>query len=119
MLLHLFPVASESRIELRCSLHAGVSIQAATPSRCIDLYDQSRIERHRQRLRGECTTGSIDGVGITSLQGGGCRFIRYNCSMASTRRGWALIHPGRLTHFHEGLPVTKGKRYIMVSFIDP
>jgi len=39
--------------------------------------------------------------------------------VASTRRGWALIHPGRLTHLHEGLPVTKGKRYIMVSFVDP
>ncbi|CAF1410609.1 unnamed protein product [Adineta steineri] len=52
-------------------------------------------------------------------EGGGCRFLRYNCSMASTIRGWALIHPGRLTHLHEGLPVIKGKRYIMVSFIDP
>jgi hypothetical protein len=39
--------------------------------------------------------------------------------VASTRRGWAIIHPGRLTHLHEGLPTTKGKRYIMVSFVDP
>jgi hypothetical protein len=100
MLLRFSAVASESGIELRCSLHAGISVQASTSSRRIDLYDQSRLERHRQRLRGESTN-------------------RYNCSMASTRRGWALIHPGRLTHFHEGLPVTKGKRYIMVSFIDP
>ncbi|XP_055335239.1 procollagen-lysine,2-oxoglutarate 5-dioxygenase 1-like [Paramacrobiotus metropolitanus] len=52
-------------------------------------------------------------------EGGGCRFIRYNCSVTDTRLGWTLIHPGRLTHFHEGLPVTKGTRYIMISFVDP
>lgn len=52
-------------------------------------------------------------------QGGGCRFIRYNCSVTETRKGWALFHPGRLTHYHEGLPVTNGTRYIMVTFVDP
>ena len=52
-------------------------------------------------------------------QGGGCRFIRQNCSITNLRVGWSLIHPGRLTHFHEGLTVTKGVRYIMVSFVDP
>jgi hypothetical protein len=30
-----------------------------------------------------------------------------------------MMQPGRLTHFHEGLTVTKGTRYIMISFIDP
>ncbi|CAF1049888.1 unnamed protein product [Didymodactylos carnosus] len=34
-------------------------------------------------------------------EGGGCRFIRYNCSLSATRRGWTLMHPGRLTHLHE------------------
>lgn len=52
-------------------------------------------------------------------EGGGCRFIRYNCSVLDTKKGWMLMHPGRLTHYHEGLYVTKGTRYIMVSFIDP
>ncbi|KAL3280586.1 hypothetical protein HHI36_003820 [Cryptolaemus montrouzieri] len=52
-------------------------------------------------------------------EGGGCRFIRYNCSVTQTKVGWLLIHPGRLTHFHEGLLVTKGIRYIMISFVDP
>jgi len=52
-------------------------------------------------------------------EGGGCRFLRYNCSVTNTRRGWLLMHPGRLTHFHEGLPTTKGTRYIMISFVDP
>ncbi|XP_041377665.1 multifunctional procollagen lysine hydroxylase and glycosyltransferase LH3-like [Gigantopelta aegis] len=53
------------------------------------------------------------------FEGGGCRFIRYNCSVTSLRQGWMFMHPGRLTHYHEGLHVTKGTRYIMVSFVDP
>uniref|UniRef100_A0A6P7FY86 procollagen-lysine 5-dioxygenase n=1 Tax=Diabrotica virgifera virgifera TaxID=50390 RepID=A0A6P7FY86_DIAVI len=52
-------------------------------------------------------------------EGGGCRFIRYNCSVVDTKPGWLLMHPGRLTHFHEGLLVTKGTRYIMIAFVDP
>ncbi|KAF3698361.1 Procollagen-lysine,2-oxoglutarate 5-dioxygenase 3 [Channa argus] len=52
-------------------------------------------------------------------EGGGCRFLRYNCKVESPRKGWSFMHPGRLTHYHEGLPVTKGTRYIMVSFVDP
>ncbi|XP_018024064.2 procollagen-lysine,2-oxoglutarate 5-dioxygenase 1-like, partial [Hyalella azteca] len=51
-------------------------------------------------------------------EGGGARFIRYNCSVVDTRMGWALMHPGRLTHYHEGLQTTKGTRYILVAFID-
>ncbi|XP_014472797.1 PREDICTED: procollagen-lysine,2-oxoglutarate 5-dioxygenase 3 [Dinoponera quadriceps] len=52
-------------------------------------------------------------------EGGGCRFIRYNCSVTDTKPGWMLMHPGRLTHYHEGLRVTGGTRYIMISFVDP
>jgi len=55
----------------------------------------------------------------TDFEGGGCRFIRYNCSIIGIPKGYALIHPGRLTHYHEGLYTTKGTRYIAVSFVDP
>ncbi|XP_063409563.1 procollagen-lysine,2-oxoglutarate 5-dioxygenase 1-like [Mytilus trossulus] len=51
--------------------------------------------------------------------GGGSRFIRYNCSVVNTRKGWMIMHPGKLTHYHEGLYTTSGTRYILVSFIDP
>jgi len=51
--------------------------------------------------------------------GGGARFLRYNCSVTDTKMGWALLHPGRLTHQHEGLPLKWGLRYLMVSFVDP
>ncbi|XP_076046285.1 procollagen lysyl hydroxylase [Oratosquilla oratoria] len=52
-------------------------------------------------------------------EGGGAHFIRYNCSVVDTKVGWLLMHPGRLTHYHEGLETVRGTRYIMVSFIDP
>jgi len=52
-------------------------------------------------------------------EGGGTRFIRYNCTVTHNPRGWMLMHPGRLTHHHEGLVVTNGTRYIMVAFVDP
>ncbi|GFO21945.1 procollagen-lysine,2-oxoglutarate 5-dioxygenase [Plakobranchus ocellatus] len=53
------------------------------------------------------------------FEGGGCRFVRYNCSITSPRKGWMFMHPGRLTHHHEGLRTTAGTRYIMISFVDP
>ncbi|XP_037832898.1 procollagen-lysine,2-oxoglutarate 5-dioxygenase 1 [Kryptolebias marmoratus] len=61
---------------------------------------------------------ALNQVGV-DYQGGGCRFLRYDCSIQAPRRGWALMHPGRLTHYHEGLPTTAGVRYIAVSFVDP
>ncbi|KRX98982.1 Procollagen-lysine,2-oxoglutarate 5-dioxygenase, partial [Trichinella pseudospiralis] len=53
------------------------------------------------------------------FEGGGVRYVRYNCSVTNSPVGWALMHPGRLTHMHEGLPTTRGVRYILVSFVDP
>lgn len=52
-------------------------------------------------------------------QGGGCHFLRYKCKVTNMKVGWMLMHPGRLTHYHEGLEVTNGTRYIMISFVDP
>ena len=56
---------------------------------------------------------------VELFQGGGCRFLRYDCQVVDTRMGWTFMHPGRLTHYHEGLYTTRGTRYIMISFIDP
>lgn len=61
---------------------------------------------------------ALNNQGI-DYEGGGCRFLRYNCSVTNIPKGYALIHPGRLTHYHEGLYTTKGTRYIVVSFVDP
>jgi len=61
---------------------------------------------------------ALNRVGI-DYEGGGCRFIRYDCAIRAPKKGWMFMHPGRLTHFHEGLRTTNGTRYIMISFIDP
>ena len=51
------------------------------------------------------------------FEGGGTRFVKQN-AMTQGRKGHCTLHPGRLTHYHEGLPITKGKRFIMVSFVN-
>jgi len=51
-------------------------------------------------------------------EGGGCRFIRQKYDLVNKDIGYATIHPGRLTHYHSGLPITSGTRYILVSFIN-
>ena len=52
------------------------------------------------------------------FEGGGCYFIRQDYFLEHRQIGFASIHPGRLTHYHEGKAITSGKRYILVSFID-
>ncbi|KER26570.1 hypothetical protein T265_06214 [Opisthorchis viverrini] len=46
------------------------------------------------------------------FQGGGTRFVRYNCSLVRSKLGWTSMFPGRVTHLHEGLTTTSGTRYI-------
>jgi len=49
-------------------------------------------------------------------EGGEVNFIKKG--KIKNKKGYALIHPGRITHYHEGLPVTKGTKYINVSFVN-
>ncbi|KAJ8961210.1 hypothetical protein NQ318_008893 [Aromia moschata] len=43
---------------------------------------------------------ALNKVGV-DYEGGGCKFLRYNCSVVDTKPGWILMHPGKLTHYHE------------------
>ena len=52
------------------------------------------------------------------FEGGGCRFIRQNKTVNNKDIGSIIIHPGKITHYHEGLAISAGKRYILVSFIN-
>ena len=52
------------------------------------------------------------------FEGGGCHFIKKDKSICNKDIGSITIHPGKVTHLHRGLPITKGKRYILVSFIN-
>lgn len=48
--------------------------------------------------------------------GGGVNFIHKKCVYFNKNPGYLLLHPGRITHYHEALPITSGKRYVLVSF---
>ena len=39
--------------------------------------------------------------------------FRQNCSDLTMDQGTMLAHPGRVTHFHEGLPTTSGTRLVL------
>jgi len=50
-------------------------------------------------------------------EGGGTWFERQKATI-DREPGWCTIHPSQLTHRHAGKRITKGKRYILVTFID-
>ncbi|XP_061697069.1 procollagen-lysine,2-oxoglutarate 5-dioxygenase 1 isoform X2 [Syngnathoides biaculeatus] len=101
-------------------MYPGYYTKCTTPLNFVVRYkpdEQPLLEPHH-----DASTFTIN-IALNSkdvdYQGGGCRFLRYDCSVEAPRKGWALMHPGRLTHYHEGLPTTAGVRYIAVSFVDP
>ena len=53
----------------------------------------------------------------SEYKGGGTWFERQK-AVVDREPGWCTIHPSQLTHRHAGKRVTKGKRYILVTFID-
>ncbi|XP_074499199.1 procollagen-lysine,2-oxoglutarate 5-dioxygenase 1 isoform X1 [Sebastes fasciatus] len=101
-------------------MYPGYYTKCATPLNFVVRYkpdEQPLLTPHH-----DASTFTIN-IALNSkdvdYQGGGCRFLRYDCSIQAPRKGWTLLHPGRLTHYHEGLPTTAGVRYIAVSFVDP
>ena len=50
-------------------------------------------------------------------EGGGTWFERHK-AVVDPKVGWCTIHPSKLTHRHAGRRVTKGTRYILITFID-
>ena len=50
--------------------------------------------------------------------GGGTYFHRYGCT-ANVDSGKAYVFPSKVTHFHEEVKTTAGRRYSLVSFMDP
>lgn len=52
----------------------------------------------------------------TEFTGGGTHFVRQNYIHNPKKPGSTSIHPGRCTHYHEGLPITGGRRYLLISF---
>jgi GR25 family glycosyltransferase involved in LPS biosynthesis len=79
--------------------------------------DQAALAPHHDASTYTINVALNRGNGI-DYDGGGCRFIRQDFVLKNQDPGMCCIHPGRLTAYHEGLPVTFGTRYILVSFIN-
>lgn len=54
----------------------------------------------------------------SEYEGGGAHFISQNFKNTNNSVGNMLLHPGKVTHYHQGLEITKGERYILVGFIE-
>lgn len=79
--------------------------------------NQSSLAPHHDASTYTVNIALNKGNGI-DYEGGGCRFIRQNYVLKNQLPGMCCIHVGRLTAYHEGLPITAGTRYILVSFIN-
>lgn len=51
------------------------------------------------------------------FEGGGTYFPKYKYLANPKEIGMCTLHPGNITHKHGARPVTKGTRYVVVSFI--
>ena len=50
------------------------------------------------------------------FKGGGTFLPKYKTTVQPRKTGYAMAHPGNITHLHGGRPVETGTRYILVSF---
>lgn len=50
------------------------------------------------------------------FKGGGTYLPKYKTTVQPHKIGYAMSHPGNITHLHGGRPVEEGTRYILVSF---
>lgn len=69
----------------------------------LDLHHDSSVITLNVRLNNE-------------FKGGGTFLPKYKTTVQPRKRGYAMAHPGNITHLHGGRPVEEGTRYILVSF---
>ena len=74
---------------------------------------QSELKAHH-----DASTYTLNICLSDTFEGGGCRFIRQDKTVINKKIGYCTMHPGRVTHYHEALPITSGERYILVSFVN-
>ena len=77
------------------------------------MTEQTKLKPHH-----DSSTYTLNICLSNTFEGGGCRFIRKNKTVINNQIGYCVLHPGKLTHYHEALPITSGERYILVSFVD-
>ena len=98
-------------------------INAITNLKFLKYSPGQTMQKHCDHIH-ELFDGTKKGIPVFTIigllnddyEGGEVHFIKRKCRIKN-KKGHALIHPGRITHYHEGLPVTKGTKYICVSFV--
>ena len=78
-----------------------------------DMEGQKSLRNHH-----DSSTYTINICLNKDFEGGGCHFIKDDLKIINKDIGTMILHPGKLTHYHSGLPITSGKRFILVSFIN-
>lgn len=77
---------------------------------------QSKLEPHHD-ASSYTTNIALNHYG-KDYTGGGCNFVHKKVECIGNLKGHLILHPGRITHYHEAYPVQTGTRYILVSFND-
>lgn len=79
----------------------------------LDKEGQRKLDPHH-----DSSTYTINVCLNNEFQGGGCRFVRQNYDICNKDIGSLILHPGKLTHYHQGLEIFEGTRYLLVSFVN-
>ena len=74
--------------------------------------------QHALRPHHDSSSYTVNVCLNNKFEGGGCHFLRRDELVEHKDIGNLIIHPGRMTHYHQGLPITSGMRYVLVAFID-
>lgn len=77
---------------------------------------QSKLDPHHD-ASAYTTNIALNTYGV-DYTGGGCNFVHKKVETIGNLKGHLIMHPGRITHYHEAYPVKTGTRYILVSFND-
>ncbi|MFY0656348.1 MAG: glycosyltransferase family 25 protein [Neptunomonas phycophila] len=90
-----------------------------------NMYAENFLARYIPEAQGHLSLHH-DNSDITALvnlskpdeefEGGGTFFDRIG-KVSKGKQGYVSVHPGRITHRHGARPITKGQRYITVSFM--
>ena len=78
-----------------------------------DMNGQRKLRPHH-----DSSTFTLNLCLNSDFDGGGCHFIKDDIKCVNKDIGSIILHPGKLTHYHSGMPITDGTRFILVSFIN-
>lgn len=79
-------------------------------------HGQTKLDPHHD-ASAYTTNIALNTHGV-DYTGGGCNFLHKKVECIGNPKGYLILHPGRITHYHEAYPVKSGTRYILVSFND-